>query len=234
VSSVGDHVITSEVASQVDHEGSTLEPSNVNRPDYQAICDRFGIKLHMGTPPEVGPMANQCCCYGCDEIVVGEYDDVECEAIGFFHELGHCVSGKEQCLPQYEHWPYDAYAEAVAWKLGLRFAADDGITFSDKALAYAREQLSTYFNDDRVPETSPAKYLPLALRTAGLKTCETLEEATADRLHHLGTDMGLLAEDPFWSANDFPSEVQARLKEAHYQWQAATKVALAFAKKEFD
>jgi hypothetical protein len=204
----------------------------MDRPDYQAICDRYGITLHIGTPEGNDPMINQCCCYGCDEIVIGEYDDIECEVIGFFHELGHCISGKEQCLPPYENWPYHHYAEAVAWKLGLRYAADEGIEFTDKALAYAREQLSSYFMDDH-PEHTPMKHLPLALRTAGLITFVTLEEATADRLFVLGLDMDLASDDPFWTTYGFPPEVKLKLREAMRLWGEATTMAVAHAKTRY-
>ena len=131
-------------------------------------------------------------------------------------------------------WPYDKYAEAVAWKLGIRMAADEGITFSEKALEYAREQLSTYFDDDRVPETSPEKYLRLALRTAGLVSFVTLEEATADRLFILGLDMDLASDDPFWTTHAFPPEVKEKLRRAMTLWGEATNTAMEHAKKEFD
>jgi len=133
--------------------------------ELRKIATEFGVQLsELGPDIDIEDRINHSYAYGCDEIALGIYEDEELLVISFFHELGHCVGS----LPPYEECQYDHYKEARAWRVGLALAADRGITFSSRALEWAREQLTSYFKED-CPEHSPLKFLPEALREAGLR-----------------------------------------------------------------
>jgi hypothetical protein len=71
---------------------------------------------------------------GSDEIHLGIYEDPELLTISFFHELGHIFNNKDN---QFN-------SESKAWSNGIYLAGAYGYYFSDKAKAWARQQLNTY------------------------------------------------------------------------------------------
>lgn len=77
-------------------------------------------------------------------IILGHYDDEELMLISFFHELGHCLVGKNN----YEFatkWNYNKMMiELECWNIGLEEARKNNILFTDKAVAWGLEQVLTY------------------------------------------------------------------------------------------
>lgn len=86
------------------------------------------------------------CAY--DEIYISSFDNLEHRLISFFHELGHIDDQQSKRLGPWEKWDYYHFDEASAWRTGIRLAKDHGITFSEDTLNYAKESLSTYFQDN--------------------------------------------------------------------------------------
>lgn len=77
------------------------------------------------------------------EIILGKYEDLECELASFFHELGHCVC--DQLNPirgnQYAR-------ELRAWQVGFALANQLGIKFRRKTINWCETCLETY--EDRI------------------------------------------------------------------------------------
>jgi len=103
------------------------------------ICLERGIKLSKLDEE------NYSCIYGCDEIALGKYNDPELRFISFFHELGHTLVSNEYIkLTQYN----TLIIELKCWDLGIEFAINRGIVFSDNAVRWGYEQALTYVGHD--------------------------------------------------------------------------------------
>ena len=93
-------------------------------------------------------------CSSCSgkEIYLGFYNDDELKLVSLFHELGHMYfNAKTPCdyseRHDYRSFPY----ELQCTRIGLDIAYDQGIVFSDHALAWIYSQAYTYLRnqDDR-------------------------------------------------------------------------------------
>lgn len=105
------------------------------------------------------------CSWSAGEIFVGEYEVEEYRLIGFFHEFGHHYQAKMRLLPEFDDLPFMHFDEASAWRIGIRLARENGITFSNDAIRYAGESLSSYFQDNH-REKTPLNFLNEALKYA--------------------------------------------------------------------
>jgi len=80
-----------------------------------------------------------------DEIYLGIYTDKELELISFFHEMGHHLDKIDWSKGADKYTKYKS--EANAWKIGIAFAKEHGVTFSKSAIKWAQKQLETYRAD---------------------------------------------------------------------------------------
>jgi len=82
---------------------------------------------------------------GKDEIVIGQYEDPELLFISFFHEIGHTLLSKEFI----EEWNHNTLLiEIECWHLGIKYAKENNIYFSDKAIEYGYTQALSYVGHD--------------------------------------------------------------------------------------
>ncbi|MFA5135366.1 MAG: hypothetical protein WC505_06310 [Patescibacteria group bacterium] len=79
-------------------------------------------------------------------IFIGNIKDPEIRNIAFFHELGHAIMSDSP----YQQAPTKLAIEHEAWRIGLRLAAQHGITdWSIRALSWAKQQLSSYLGYEK-------------------------------------------------------------------------------------
>lgn len=138
------------------------------RQRFEEILDEaakhYGVTLHRVSPDDVDAKRHiNRSTYSGKEVWLGIYEDWGLKMISFWHEIGHTFE-----RPPYEEWAYDAYGEALAWRKGLYEAGFFGFTPTWDQIAWARKQLGTYFDDNRVPETTPTEFFTQAIRDAGL------------------------------------------------------------------
>jgi hypothetical protein len=79
------------------------------------------------------------------DIQLGRYDDEERRVSSVFHEIGHCVAGKEGISQIDSGGPdFKVPGELIAWLVGFREASKHGIHFSSGTIQWAIEQALTY------------------------------------------------------------------------------------------
>lgn len=114
---------------------------------FGTIADSLNIKVHrdvVNCDPNQGGYAG-------NDVWLGEFEDDDLEMVAFFHEIGHVVAGR---FMKRETYMSILSREALAWEVGLNFAAMFGYKwdYSSKELRYARKCLFSYLEDDAVVE----------------------------------------------------------------------------------
>ena len=133
---------------------------------HHQIDDRTFIKLSLYKEDDYRNHGGWSCF---DEIFMGHFDDdkLEHRLIAFFHELGHVDDKQKKRLGNWRDWDYYNFDEASAWNTGIRLAKEHGITFSEDAINWGKEQLSTYFKKEKPNKFKKGKkYLPQAIKYA--------------------------------------------------------------------
>lgn len=111
------------------------------------LCEKHGIKLHhLNANEGDGDHDNKSFCAGSvqdGDIYLGVYEDIELEAISFFHELSHVIFDFDRSV--ISTMQYELY---VTFK-GLKYAEKEcKVLFSDDAIKWMLEQCLTYHRWD--------------------------------------------------------------------------------------
>jgi len=126
------------------------EDADSNLALMERICNLYGISLTLIKPEDQYCSANgediyleSSSCSGPlgegGNICLGIYENLEFRLLSFFHEMGHLME-----TLKYDGGFSSYLYESRAWSLGYLLAEAYGITFSDEAKAWGRDQLETY------------------------------------------------------------------------------------------
>jgi hypothetical protein len=89
-------------------------------------------------------ISNDSWCTGLD-IYIGKYDNEEYKLISIFHEIGHYVIGWDFIVK----WDFNTLIKEIeCWNKGIEIARDNGIFFSDNAIAWGYEKAIGYCGHD--------------------------------------------------------------------------------------
>lgn len=121
--------------------------AEINDPFYskliQETCTELQINLHKGDEKNQSFIAGK-------DIFLGKYEDEELMIISFFHEVGHILV----------KWKYKKRTrlntlmiELKAWDLGIQYALNKGLLFSDNALKWGYERAIGYAGHDKRERT---------------------------------------------------------------------------------
>ena len=104
----------------------------------QETCTELQINLHEGDEKNHSYIAGK-------DVYLGKYEDEELMVISFFHEVGHT-------LVEWEYKERMRFStlmiELKAWDLGIQYALDKGLLFSDNALKWGYEEAMGYVGHD--------------------------------------------------------------------------------------